>query len=160
MALVVMTRWSRSQSFCAIALLLSPRLSSSFRIASYNFVSSRFASHSVKSQRKYISPLETADASIESEGEKVMNNYKRGQSISFTVLRFGPMGASVSFLGRVSDHNSCGVEMELLFNIDFDSYSETTTAIGANSIFFRAEIDVIHQLILCILNDLQTSGQH
>ena len=117
MALVVMTRWSRSQNFCAIALLLSPRLSSSFRVASYNFVSSRFASHSVKSQRKYISPLDTADASIEPEDEKVVSNYKRGQSISFTVLRFGPMGASVSFHGGVSDHNNLCAEMKLLLNI-------------------------------------------
>ena len=107
MALAVMTRWSRSQNFCAVALLLSPRLSSSFRVATYNFVSSRFASNSVKSQRKYISPLDTADASIEPEVEKVMSSYKRGQSISFTVLRFGPMGASVSFHGGVFNNNSC-----------------------------------------------------
>ena len=97
MALATMTRWSRSHNFCAVVLLLSPTLSSSFRSSSSSFSQTRFTSYSSRSPRKYSSPLETADPNYVSDNEVVSSNYKRGQPITFSVLRFGPMGASVSY---------------------------------------------------------------
>lgn len=96
MALATMTRWSRSHNFCAVMLLLSPTLSSSFRVSTNSFSQIRFAAQSSRSQRKFGSPLDTADPSNVSDTEVVASNYKRGQPITFSVLRFGPMGASVS----------------------------------------------------------------
>ena len=93
MALSLATRWSRSQNFCAIVLLLSPSFTIGFRPVAYNYVRPHYAGFRSRNQR-YVSPLETLDSSYDSEND-VSNNYKRGQAISFSVLRFGPMGASV-----------------------------------------------------------------
>ena len=96
-ALASMTRWSRSHNFCAVIMLLSPSLSASYRLTSNNFVQSRYASNLfTRVQRKYISPLEAIESTVESDAEPITHNYKRGQAITFAVLRFGPMGASVS----------------------------------------------------------------
>jgi hypothetical protein len=100
-ALASMTRWSRPHNFCAVIMLLSPSLSSSYRLTANNFVQSRFASNLFpRTQRKYISPREAVESTIESDADAdadaVTHNYKRGQAITFAVLRFGPMGASVS----------------------------------------------------------------
>ena len=98
-ALASMTRWSRPHNFCAVLMLLSPSLSSSYRLTANNFVQSRFASNLFpRTQRKYISPREAVESTIESDADSdaVTHNYRRGQAITFAVLRFGPMGASVS----------------------------------------------------------------
>ena len=96
-AFASMTRWSRSHNFCAVIMLLSPTLSSSYRLTANNFVQSRFASNLFpRIQRKYISPREAVESTVESDADEVAHNYKRGQAITFAVLRFGPMGASVS----------------------------------------------------------------
>ena len=93
MALSLVTRWSRSQNFCAVMLLLSPSFTAGFRTAAYSYVQPKYAGYRPRSQRNVIH-LETLDSSYESENN-VASNYKRGQAISFSVLRFGPMGASV-----------------------------------------------------------------
>ena len=76
-------------------LLLSPSFTSSFRTASLHNAQIRYTTQKSKGQR-YVVPLDNLDPTHDSEEVFVSSNYKRGQAISFSVLRFGPMGASVS----------------------------------------------------------------
>ena len=83
-------------------LLLSPAFSSGLR-SPYNFVQlrniARISGQKNVAQRRiqrFASPLETLDPSFEDEEEAFVSKYQRGMQIKFSVLRFGPMGASVS----------------------------------------------------------------
>jgi RNA recognition motif-containing protein len=127
MAMSLMKSWSRSQNFYAVILLLSPTFSAGLRTAPYSFNQIRFNSeYSQHAVTKRCAVPAPADIYLDSDEGVPSTEYKRGQSITFSIVRFGPMGASVT----IDDNRALGLVLMKEIQLFRDSRDGMDVRIG------------------------------